>query len=80
MFKLLRFPRNRSLLYGCSRGLSETVLSFKNVTFEYSPLKPILSNATFNVEEGRKVTIMGQNGSGKSTLLKLINGKLNPQK
>eukprot|EP01031_Cornospumella_fuschlensis_P031620 gene31620-38213_t len=63
-----------------TQRLSETVLSFKNVTFEYSPLKPILSNATFNVEEGRKVTIMGQNGSGKSTLLKLINGKLNPQK
>ncbi|RYG97434.1 ABC-F family ATP-binding cassette domain-containing protein, partial [archaeon] len=80
MLRSLLFRGNRSLIYDSSRGLSETVLSFKNVTFEYSALKPILNNATFNVEEGRKVTIMGQNGSGKSTLLKLINGKLTPQK
>lgn len=63
-----------------SRALSagDTILSFKNVSFEYSPLKPILNDATFTIKEGSKVTIMGQNGSGKSTILKLMNNILRP--
>lgn len=63
-----------------ARGLAtgDTILSFKNVSHEYAPLKPILSDATFNIKEGSKVTIMGQNGAGKSTILKLINQTLFP--
>lgn len=63
-----------------SRGMAsgETILSFKNVSYEYAPLKPILTDATFNIKEGSKVTIMGQNGAGKSTILKLINNTLSP--
>jgi ATPase subunit of ABC transporter with duplicated ATPase domains len=62
------------------RSMSEKVLSFKNVCFDYNPLKPVLKDANFSILEGKKVTIMGQNGSGKSTLLKLLNGTLKPQK
>lgn len=58
--------------------MSETILSFKNVNFEYSPLKPLVVDASFSIGQGYKVTIMGQNGSGKSTILKLINGSLKP--
>lgn len=60
------------------RHLSEVVLSFKNVSFEYKQMRPIIDNATFSIDSGSKVTIMGQNGSGKSTLLKLIDGSLEP--
>jgi ATPase subunit of ABC transporter with duplicated ATPase domains len=59
--------------------IGDTVLSFKNVNFEYMPLQPLLKNVSFNIREGAKVTIMGQNGSGKSTIMKLMNGYLKPQ-
>lgn len=58
------------------RSYGGSVLSFRDVGFEYTQLKPILESASFSVDEGAKVTIMGQNGSGKSTILKLIQGDL----
>lgn len=61
-----------------SRGYGGSVLSFRDVSFEYKQLHPILESASFSVDEGSKVTIMGQNGSGKSTILKLIQGELVP--
>ena len=57
-------------------SIGDIELSFKNVTFEYIHSKPILSEASFNIRNGSKVTIMGQNGSGKSTIIKLMNGTL----
>lgn len=50
----------------------ETILRFEDVTFEYSPIKPILDEVSFSVRRGMKLTIMGQNGAGKSTLFGLI--------
>ncbi len=37
-------------------------------------IKEILRNASFSLEEGDKVGLIGTNGSGKSTLLKMIAG------
>ena len=56
-----------------------SVLSFKDVSFEYVRGRPLIENSSFSIEEGSKVTIMGQNGSGKSTMLKLIRGDLFPE-
>ena len=36
----------------------------------------IIRDATFTVDEGSKVAIVGNNGTGKSTLLKIITGEL----
>lgn len=58
------------------RSYGGSVLSFRDVGFEYKQMKPILEGVSFSVDEGAKVTIMGQNGSGKSTILKLIQGEL----
>lgn len=55
---------------------NETVISFKNVEFNYDIKKPILDEVNFNVRKGSKITIMWQNGAGKSTIFKLINGTL----
>ncbi len=55
---------------------NETVISFKNVEFNYDIKKPILDEVSFNVRKGSKITIMWQNGAGKSTIFKLINGTL----
>jgi ATP-binding cassette subfamily F protein uup len=37
-------------------------------------IKELLSNASFNLDEGDKVGLIATNGSGKSTLLKMIAG------
>lgn len=55
-----------------------TVLRFEKVCFEYEYFKPLLADASFNVPQGSKVTLMGQNGSGKSTIFKLINRVIEP--
>lgn len=52
---------------------NETVISFKNVDFNYDIRKPILEEVTFNVRKWSKITIMWQNWAGKSTIFKLIN-------
>lgn len=61
------------------RYASTSVLSFKDVDFEYARGRPLIENSSFSILEGSKVTIMGQNGSGKSTMLKLIKGELFPE-
>ncbi|NBJ88559.1 ABC transporter ATP-binding protein [Acutalibacter sp. 1XD8-36] len=47
-------------------------LEFKDVTFSYQENRPILQSASFYVEPGEKIAIIGQNGSGKSTVLNLL--------
>lgn len=53
------------------------LIRFDNVSFGYSEKKPILTEVSFPIRRGAKITIMGQNGAGKSTIFKLINGTLN---
>lgn len=50
-----------------------TVLKFDNVTKYYSNGIHALKNASFEVEEGEFVSIIGPSGSGKSTILRSIN-------
>ena len=39
-----------------------------------------VNDASFTVEQGESIGLMGLNGSGKSTLLKLINGVMRPDR
>jgi len=57
----------------------DTILRFDELTFGYVSNKPLLSEVSFNVRRGSKITIMGQNGAGKSTIFKLITGELKPE-
>ncbi len=61
-----------------SQGPQEAVLRFEDVTFNYGPNYPIITETSFSLRKGMKVTLMGQNGAGKSTIFKLITGEYQP--
>lgn len=49
----------------------------KDISFNYSG-KPILNKASFSIQTGEKVALVGPNGVGKTTLINIIRGKLVP--
>lgn len=49
-------------------------VTFNDVSFTYQEGRPILTNVSFAVKPGEKVSISGKDGSGKSTILKLLTG------
>lgn len=52
------------------------IVDFEDVGFSYQA--PVIKEATFQVQEGEFVGIIGPNGGGKTTLLKLILGFIKP--
>ena len=59
---------------------SGTGLLFKDVTFSYKDdLPAALDGASFEIEPGSKVALVGGSGSGKSTVLKLLLGLYEPK-
>lgn len=60
--------------------MSNTLVSFKDVTFWHDEKRPLLQEVNFSIREGTKTTIMGQNGAGKSTILKMMSGQLQAKK
>ena len=57
---------------------SDGLITFSDVSFEYTHNKPILIGANFVIRRGAKMTLMGQNGAGKSTIFGLITGMYKP--
>jgi ATP-binding cassette subfamily B protein len=47
-------------------------IEFRNVSFQYTPQRPILRHVSFRIAPGEFVAIAGRSGSGKTTLLNLI--------
>lgn len=47
-------------------------ISFKNVTFGYTPYNPVLKDITFDIKAGEMIGIVGHSGVGKSTLINLV--------
>lgn len=55
-------------------------VSFKNVSFAYTPTTPVLKNLSFEVASGDKVLINTSNsGAGASTILRLLGNVLIPE-
>jgi ATP-binding cassette subfamily F protein 3 len=50
---------------------------FNNVTFEFGS-RIIVEDATWHIQPGERIGLIGYNGTGKSTLLKLIVGEYQP--
>ncbi len=55
------------------------ILSVNNLSFSYDK-KEILSEVTFDVNEGEFLSVLGPNGAGKSTLFKCILGIISKYK
>ena len=53
------------------------LINLENITKSYTE-HPLFDHASFSLQEGEKVGILGVNGAGKSTLLKILAGKEAP--
>ncbi|CEG37206.1 atp-binding cassette superfamily [Plasmopara halstedii] len=60
-------------------GKEPKSIEFRGVSFGYLPELPILRNASFKVDAGTRVAIVGTSGSGKSTVLRLLYRFYDPQ-
>lgn len=47
-------------------------VTFENVSFSYSPDKPLIENLNFSVKAGQTIAIVGPTGAGKTTLINLL--------
>jgi ATP-binding cassette, subfamily B, bacterial len=47
-------------------------IEFRNVTFGYDKLKPVLKNVDLVVEPGDMIGLVGHSGAGKSTMINLL--------
>ena len=47
-------------------------VEFKDVTFAYTPDKPVLHGIDFTAEPGQTVALVGHTGSGKSSIINLV--------
>ncbi len=47
-------------------------VSFENVNFGYTEDKTIIHNFSMNIQEGKRVAIVGPTGAGKTTIVKLL--------
>jgi ABC-type multidrug transport system fused ATPase/permease subunit len=55
------------------RRLEEVrTLAFENVSFAYTPGRPVLSDISFAVAGGEAIGVVGPSGAGKSTLVQLL--------
>jgi len=54
-------------------------IRFENVTFGYTPGKPVLRNLDLEIPFGQTVALVGANGSGKSTIASLLARFYDPQ-
>jgi len=47
-------------------------VQFQDVSFEYEPGRPVLSNISFDAAPGQTVALVGHTGSGKTTVVSLL--------
>jgi ATP-binding cassette subfamily B protein len=64
-------PRSTQIVSSASSS-SPPAVTFKNVSFSYTPERKVLCDVSFDVPQGQTVAVVGPSGCGKSTLIRLI--------
>jgi ATP-binding cassette subfamily B protein len=54
-------------------------ITIQDVSYRYSPEKPILRHLSFQFPPGSSTAIIGETGAGKTTLIRLMLGLIRPQ-
>jgi ABC-type Mn2+/Zn2+ transport system ATPase subunit len=75
-----KLSENDKTRNGNSTSALVTQIEVNDITYGYSPHKPVLEDVTVKIPKGRFVGLVGPSGSGKSTLLKIIIGLHRPWK
>lgn len=60
-----------------NREVVMIVLSLENISMSFG-IENVISSASFALQDGEKMGLVGSNGSGKSTLLRIITGEISP--
>lgn len=76
---LADFKRNVAR-WGSQRVTHVTPLVLEEVSFGYSPERPVLDRVSLRVEPGELIGLVGPSGTGKSTLVQLILGLRTPDR
>ena len=74
---LPRRPRGIRFHFPPPPHVGRAVARLSDVSFAYDK-RDVFTGASFEIERGEKVAIVGANGAGKTTLLRLIAGQLAP--
>ena len=53
------------------------LISVQGISLDFGDV-PLLDGASFQIEAGERIALVGRNGSGKSTLMRLLTGELEP--
>ena len=73
MLKLLDTEREvKDIEQAKALTVSDAVIRFDNVSFDYNEDRKILDNISFEIPHGHKVAVVGPSGAGKSTLARLL--------
>jgi ATP-binding cassette subfamily B protein len=73
MLKLLDTEREvKDIEQAKALTVSDAVIRFDNVSFDYNEDRKILDNVSFEIPHGHKVAVVGPSGAGKSTLARLL--------
>lgn len=72
VFELLEAPGETPDAAKSAQSTRKGDVSFENVSFSYTPGKPLIKNFSLNVKSGSHVAIVGPTGCGKTTLINLL--------
>jgi len=76
---LPRKPRGIRFTFPPPPHVGRSLIRLGDASFGYDK-RDVFSGASFEIERGEKVAIVGANGAGKTTLLRMIAGQLEPRR
>ncbi len=71
-------PFDGLIEFGDPDKLRGNIITMDNVSFGYTPDKPVLEGVTLGIDSDSRIVLVGPNGSGKSTLVKLMTQEIQP--